>query len=286
MPEWLEISFRTIGLFLLLLFISPFLGRKPFSGMTYFDHVLGLVAAIMIALTALRVVEEFAYGLLALFLWTVMFLGIQFLVQKWKWAHDHIYGKELVVIKNGKILEENLQSARLTAEELLSQLRRKNIFHVADVEFAVLEANGDLSALLKKEKQPLTPKDMDKQVSPAKEPHTVIMDGQIMDEGLTAHGLNRAWLMKELDQLGISLENVFLAQVDSLGQLYVDTFDDTLIIPEPKEKELLLASLKQVEADFITYALETENKEWKQHYGAMATEISKIIKRLEPHLNT
>lgn len=286
MPEWLEISFRTIGLFLLLLFISPFLGRKPFSGMTYFDHVLGLVAAIMIALTALRVVEEFAYGLLALFLWTVMFLGIQFLVQKWKWAHDHIYGKELVVIKNGKILEENLQSARLTAEELLSQLRRKNIFHVADVEFAVLEANGDLSALLKKEKQPLTPKDMDKQVSPAKEPHTVIMDGQIMDEGLTAHGLNRAWLMKELDKLGISLENVFLAQVDSLGQLYVDTFDDTLIIPEPKEKELLLASLKQVEADFITYALETENKEWKQHYGAMATEISKIIKRLEPHLNT
>lgn len=286
MPEWLEISLRTIGLFILLLFISPFLGRKPFSGMTYFDHVLGLVAAIMIALTALRVVEVFAYGLLALFLWTMMFLAVQFLIQKWKWAHDHINGKELIVIKNGKILEENLQLARLTGEELLSQLRRKNIFHVADVEFAVMETNGDITALLKREKQPLTPNDLGKQVNRLKEPHTVILDGQIMDEGLTAQGLNRAWLMNELEKLGVSLENVFLAQVDSMGQLYVDTFDDTLMIPQPQEKELLLANLKKIEADFISYALETENKEWKQQYGAMANEIRQILKRLEPHLNT
>ncbi|WP_051541382.1 DUF421 domain-containing protein [Caldalkalibacillus mannanilyticus] len=201
-------------------------------------------------------------------------------------AHDHIYGKEIVVIKEGKIMEENLHSARLTGEELLSQLRRKNVFHLADVEFAVMEANGDITTLLKREKQPLTPKDMRINVSAMKEPQTVILDGKIMDEPLTNLGLNRKWMKQELDKIGISAENIFIAQVDSMGELYVDLFDDSIQLPPPSSKQLLLATLKKIEADFMTYALETKNQEWKQKYSHYAAEMKEISSRLEPHLKT
>lgn len=286
MQEWLVITFRTLGLFALLLFIAPWLGRKPLSGMTFFDYVVGLVLAIMIGLISLNVVENLGQGLIGLFFWFAAILAVQYFIQKSKWAHDHFYGKEIVVIKNGKVLEENLHSARLTGEELISQLRRRDIFQVADVEFAVMEANGDITALLRRDQQPLTPKDMRVQVSTTQEPHTVILDGKIMDEGLTAHGLNRAWLMTELEKIGISAENIFIAQVDSIGDLYVDTFDDALMIPPPTTKQLLLANLKKLESDFMTYALETKNKEWKQAYGQYAQEMNHITKRLEPHLKT
>lgn len=286
MAEWLVILYRTVGLFILLLLVIPIFGRRPLSGMTTFDYIAGTVTAGMIALIALNLIPNAMVGLMGLFLWTFSILVVQFLTQKSKWAHDHIYGKEIVVIKEGKIMEENLHSARLTGEELLSQLRRKNVFHLADVEFAVMEANGDITTLLKREKQPLTPKDMRINVSAIKEPQTVILDGKIMDEPLTNLGLNRKWMKEELDKIGISAENIFIAQVDSMGELYVDLFDDSIQLPQPSSKQLLLATLKKIEADFMTYALETKNQEWKQKYSHYAAEMKEISSRLEPHLKT
>lgn len=286
MEEWGIIALRTIGLFGLLLLTLPLLGRRPVSSMTMLDIILSIVTACMIALIALNVVPNLAYGLVALLIWFAGIFILQYFIQKSKWAHDHISGKEIIVIKNGKVLEENLQSAKLTGEELLAQLRRKNVFSMADVEFAVMEANGEITTLLKREKQPLTANDFRVKVSAYQEPQTVILDGNILDEPLTTMGLNREWLNNQLDQLGVSLHNVFLAQVDSMGELYVDLFDDVLQIPQPTTKQLLLSTLKKVEADFMSYGLETENPEWKQKYQDHAQQLKKIIEQLEPHLNT
>jgi uncharacterized membrane protein YcaP (DUF421 family) len=286
MDEWLIILFRSLGLFILLTIMVPLFGRKPLSGMTSYDYIIGLVTASMIALIALNVIPNLAYGLIGLFAWLLSILVIQYLIQKSKWAHDHFYGKEIVVVKQGKVMEENLHSARLTAEELLSQLRRRNIFNLADVEFAVMEANGDITAMLKREQQPMTPKDMRIQVSTMKEPQAVILDGNIMDEPLTTLGLNRAWLQNELDKMGISAENIFIAQVDSMGELYLDLFDDTILTPQATTKELLLATLKKIEADFMTYALETQDKKWKDDYAVFAQNVREITQRIEPQLKT
>jgi len=286
MEPWVMTLISTVGLFILLLLAIPMFGRRPLSAMTTFDIIAGVVTALMIAMIALRVTPNLGLSLFALFLWAFAILIVQYLTQKSKWAHDHIYGKEIVVIKQGKIMEENLHSARLTGEELLSQLRRKNIFQVADVEFAVMEANGDITTLLKREKQPLTPKDIKIKVSTVQEPQTVILDGKIMDEPLTTLGLNRAWLMNELDKIGISAENIFIAQVDSMGELYIDMFDDAIFLPQPSSKQLLLATLKKIEADFMTYALETQNKEWKDKYNQYSQEMKQISEKLSPHLTT
>ena len=70
-----------------------------------------------------------------------------------------------VLIKDGKILEDNLKKERYTGDELLEQLRTKSVFRVADVEFAMLEASGDLSVLLKSDLQPLTPKHLGMKLS-------------------------------------------------------------------------------------------------------------------------
>ncbi|RUU70672.1 DUF421 domain-containing protein, partial [Mesorhizobium sp. M7A.F.Ca.MR.362.00.0.0] len=70
---------------------------------------------------------------------------------KSKGFRNFIEGKATVFIKDGKIMEDNLKKERYTTDELLELLRRKDVFQVSDVEFAVLEATGDLSVMLKKE---------------------------------------------------------------------------------------------------------------------------------------
>src|SRR5699024_887329 len=106
----------------------------------------------------------------------------------------------------------------------------KDIFQVADVEFALLEPTGRISVLPKTENQALTAKLMDLKLAPKKEPQTVIMDGQMLLEPLANLILNPTWLNTELDKLNVTIENVFLGQADSDGQLTVDLYDDQLSV--------------------------------------------------------
>lgn len=83
--------------------------------------------------------------------------------------------------------------ARLTPEDFLRLLRTKRVFQIADVEFAVMESDGEVNVLLKSERRPLTPSDFGRVVTPAAAPQTVILDGNVLDEGLSNLGLNRDW---------------------------------------------------------------------------------------------
>ena len=159
-------------------------------------------------------------------------------------------------------------------------LRKQGVFQVSDVEFAVLEAAGVLNVLLKKENRPLTPKDLNMKVANEKEPQTVIMDGKILDEPLATIGRSRGWLKSELDKIGVTVENVFLAQVNSYGEVTVDLFDDKLKVPAPQGKPLLLASMKKCQADLELFALSTESEEAKQMYTANSQKMQEAIDRL------
>ncbi|MNP13542.1 hypothetical protein D3C76_1058260 [compost metagenome] len=121
-------------------------------------------------------------------------------------------------------------------------------------------------------------------VAPEQEPQTVIMDGNIMDEPLSTIGLNRAWLDTELEKIGVAIENVFLGQVDSYGQLFVDLFDDQIIVPKPQQKATLFATLKKCEADLEMFGLSTKNKEVKQMYEQCSAELQKVIDNVRPVL--
>jgi hypothetical protein len=160
------------------------------------------------------------------------------------------------------------------------------VFDLGDVEFAVMEANGEVNVLLKSDKLPLTAKAMRLALPPAAEPQTVILDGNVMDEALANLGLSRGWLHVELDKLGISPENVFVAQVNSMGDLYVDLFDDAIQLPQPSARAMLYGTLKKAQADLETFALQTNDANAKQMYAACAKELKEVINELEPILNT
>ena len=197
-----------------------------------------------------------------------------------KTARDFFEGKSTVLIKDGKILEDNLKKEKYTSDELLELLRGKSAFSVAEVEFAVLEPSGELNVLLKKDSQPLTAKDIGLKVPNEKEPQTVIMDGNVLDEPLSASGHNRAWLHSELEKIGVVIENVFLGQVDSYGQLTIDIYNDKLQMPSPQNKPLLLASLKKCHADLELFSLETKSKSASEMYSKNAKQIEKILNKV------
>lgn len=284
MPKEYEIIYRTLIAVVVLFLITKLLGKRQVSQMSMFEYITGITIGSLAAYISLDLDANWYLGIIAISVWALVSLGIELLQLKSKKVRDFVETKGRVLIKDGKVLEDNLKKERITTDDLMEQLRKRMVFKVADVEFAIMEPSGDINVLLTKENQPLTPKHLGIKVSPEQEPQTVIMDGKIMDEPLATIGLSREWLNTELEKLGVAIENVFIGQVDSFGQLFVDLFDDQIKVPLPQKKATLFAILKKCEADLMLFGLTTKNKKAKEMYEHCATQMEEVIADLEPML--
>ena len=284
MNSWLITLFISIVLFFLALVITKYLKKKTLSRASIFDFISYAVIAIIISLISLNIVPNIYFGLTTLAIWVFMPLILDYASMKSKVIYNLIHGKERVLIKNGKIMEDNLSKERITGQEFLQEMRSKKAFNLADVEFAVMETNGDINISLKADKNPVTAYDLGKQLGPKTESQTVILDGNILNEGITNAGLNPGWLKTQLEIKGVTLENVFLGQVDSSGDLYIDLFDDMIQVPKTQIKEMLFASIKKSQADIMSFSLDCDDEATKSMYSKNAKKLEKIIQKLEPYL--
>lgn len=283
-PEWTLIIFRSFLYILILIFITRMLGKKQISEITFFEYISGITIGSIAGEVIMGLDRNIMHGVLAILLFGAITYLVDYITLKSKKFRDMVEGKSSPLIKDGKILEDNLKKEKYTLDDLQSLLRGKNVFNTAEVEFAVLEPNGDLSVLLKKEYRPLTPKDLNLNVANDKEPQTVIMDGQILDNALSSTGKDRGWLSIELAKQGVTLDNVFFGQVNSYGDLTIDIYDDKLTIPAPQERPMLLAMIKKCQADLEAFALETDSETGKQMYLKNAEKIKGQIDKLTPYL--
>lgn len=285
MIDIVDVFLRSILFIVVLIFLTKLLGKKQISEISFFEYVSGITIG-SIAGEAITGLEKNAFhGVLAIALFVLITLLVDILSLKSNKFRDIVEGKGTIFIKDGKIMEDSLKKEKYSLEELISLLRKKDVFNIADVEFALLEPTGDLSVMLKKENQPLTPKDLGLQVANVKTPQTVIIDGTIMNDAMAAAGKDRKWLHTELDRLGVTVENVFMGQVDSYGDLTIDVYDDQMKVPTPQTRPLLMAMIKKCQADLELYALETNSKEAKVMYSKNAERLTKVITRLKPFLN-
>ncbi|MGF9796649.1 DUF421 domain-containing protein [Brevibacillus agri] len=284
MPDWFNILLRSLGALAYLFILTKIIGKRQIKQLSLIEYIVGITIGSIAAFMATEMDGPIVHSLIAMGVFAFVPVLMEWLTLKSKVLRDFFEGKSTVLIKEGKILEDNLKKERLTAEDLLEQLRIKNVFRVADVEFALMETNGELSVLLKSENQPVTPQQLELTVSPAEENQVVIMDGVIMDEPLATAGYNRRWVRTQLQKAGVALENVFLGQVDKGGELYLDLYDDKIQVPAPQAMKLTFATLKKCQADLELFALATKSEEAKQTYQRDAEQLQQVIDQLKPFL--
>ncbi|KNE20002.1 DUF421 domain-containing protein [Virgibacillus pantothenticus] len=284
MPEWIEVIIRSFSLLIILFFMTKWLGKKQISQLNIFEYITGIVLGGIVAIHTIDPDSNFIYAILSMFIWFIIPFAVEYISLKSKRFRDLTDGRSTVFIQDGKIMEDNLKQEGYSTDDLLGKLRDNGVFLASDVEFAVLEPSGNLNVLPKKENRPLTAKDLGLKLAPEKEPQTIVMDGEILLESLANLSLNKNWLETELDKQNVSIENVFLAQADNNGQLYLDLYDDKISVPEPTEKALLLANMKKCQADLELFALATENKQSKALYERNSEKLKHAIQLIQPYL--
>lgn len=198
------------------------MGKAELSKMDPFEMII----LFMIAELAAIPIESLDIPLLngAASIITLLFLQVtlSFLSTKSQKINTILNGKPSILIERGNINIKEMKAQRVTINDLMEQLRLKNFTSPADIEYAVLESNGDLSVIPKPDKAPLTPADMGLQTSSKIMPMVLISDGVFYKNNLKVLGKEESYLKKELLKVKITdFKQVFLCFYDENSQLHV-----------------------------------------------------------------
>ena len=184
-----------------LFIITKIMGHKQVAQLDFFDYVSGITIGSIGAEMATELEKPYK-PLIALAVWGVISLLLNFLSHKIPRTRKYINGTPTILLNEGRIYRENLKKAKIDLSELLLLCREEGYFDLEEIQLAVFEHNGKLSILPRAASRPATVEDL--KIS-AKATHIgveVIMDGRIMGENLLRLGLEEEWLEGELKLRG------------------------------------------------------------------------------------
>ena len=223
-----EMIVRTTVTFAVLLFLARLLGKEQLSQLTFFNYITGITIGSIAGEIVAHDSTHYFNGITSLIWWSLLTVLVSYISLKSSRAKALLDDKPMIIIKNGKILEQELKKSRLPIGDLNMLLRMQGIFAVKDVHFAVLETNGELSVFKKVAQQNATKQDVKAQiVVPKYMPTTIIADGKIIEKNLPDQNLTEEWVLKQLKKHGVnSVQQVFYAEIESDGTIYMDLRED------------------------------------------------------------
>jgi len=232
----LLILLRTSFAFIFLMIAARILGKQTITQMTYFDFIATITLGAMGAGFAYFLDMNPLNILLSLITFTSIVYLIAYVSLKSRVARKIFAGEPTVVIQNGKILEHNMAKMRYCLDNLNLQLRQKGVFDIGQVEFAVIETNGELSVLKKSQHRSLSPADLKIPTKYEGLAIELIMDGQVIKKNLQENNLSREWLATTMVQFGImDFKDVAYACLSTSGTLYFDMYKDQITNPLDRE---------------------------------------------------
>lgn len=223
--NWSEVGHVLLRGFLslvVLFFVTKLLGKKQVSQLSLFDYVIGISIGNFAAEITTNVDVQIMNGIFAVILFGLVAYSVSILTMKSILLRRFFIGTPTVVIQNGKIIEPNLKKVKFDINDLLEECRNKDYFNLEEIDYAIIEANGQVSILPKGENKPVTIKDMN--LKPQKQSlcANIIIDGNIMTNNLKNMHKDENWLEKELKTKGYKDYNdILLATLDVNDKLVV-----------------------------------------------------------------
>ena len=208
---------RTVFLYLVLTLSIRLMGKRQIGQMEASEFVVTMLVANLAAIP----MQDSGIPLLSGLVPILTVLGLE-LVLSW-WILKSVMfrklfcGKPVILINEGKILMENLRATRVTLDELMGHLRTKDVLDLRQVQYAILETDGNLSVFPYPASQPASAQDAGIPVQKQYLPLSIIEDGVLLKENFLHSGKDEAWLQKTLRKHGAKISDTMLLTVDPEG---------------------------------------------------------------------
>ncbi|MDG5789645.1 DUF421 domain-containing protein [Evansella sp. AB-P1] len=224
---FIDIFIRTTIAFIILYILCRILNKKLIAQMTFFDFVAGITIGSVAAGAMLQPNTPLSISMTGLILFCIYTFITSIIAIKSLWGRKVLEDEPTYLIKNGEVLENGLKKNRMTIDSLITNLRKKGVFYVDQVESAILETDGTVSVLKKPAYLDVMKKDINQFQSSRGVPQAFIIDGKILTSTLNMLGKDINWVKGILKKNNISkLDEVFFAQIDIEGTIYLDKRED------------------------------------------------------------
>lgn len=216
MSNFLNICFRTILVLIILFFITKMMGKKQISELNFFDYVVGITIGSIAADISLDIEKNMIAGIAALFIYGFISYIISFVSIKSILARRFFIGVPTVLVEKGKIIESGLKKSKIDVNDLLMKARENGYFNLDEIDYALMEVNGNISFLPKEKEKPVTKRDMKIKCSNEGLTVNAIIDSKYMANNMKAINKDKEWLDHELKVNGYdNYDNILLATIDN-----------------------------------------------------------------------
>lgn len=212
---------RCVVMFLVTFTGLRIIGKKSIAQLTTYE-LAGILLITTVAAEPLtyKIPTKSTVGVITLAI-CVLTLSIISLNKKFYNLDSH----PSILINKGIIDYKALKYCRLNITYLLSLLRLKGYANVSDIEYAILELNGDISIVPKSDLRPVRPSDLKIATKYEGLPLIIIIDGQLQEDNLKIANVTKEWLSDELKQISVNdVKDVVYAEIDNNGKLYASTY--------------------------------------------------------------
>jgi len=198
----IAVCVRSVVMFLALLAVTRCMGKRELGSLQPFEFVLTLLLADLAVQPLEAIGKPLWEGLLPLAMMLLLQLAFSFLSARSARFQTFLCGQPALVIAHGTVNEKMLENLRYSVSDLMAQIRCGGFAGPHEVEYAVLETNGQLNLIPKPPCRPLTRADMQLPDGDAALPYALVEDGEIRHAALRAMGRDEAWLRKRLEKEG------------------------------------------------------------------------------------
>ncbi len=217
----LTVFIRGMILYVLVIFSVRLMGKRQIGDLSPAELVITILISNIATLSIEDVSVPLFTGIIPILTLVCLDVLVSYISLKSRKIRHIISGKPKIVISNGVIDQNQLKTLRYTVDDLMSSLRTQGIFDITEVQYAVVETTGAISAYLKADRLPLTPKTLAQPETASDPPQAIISDGDFIKSAESRLDLNEQEVLKELKRKHLETGDVFLCTVDSQGKLYI-----------------------------------------------------------------
>ena len=211
---------RAIILYIIVLVVMRLMGKREIGQLQPFELAISIMIADLASIPMTELGIPISNGIIPILGLLVMHLIISVLNIKSIKAREIICGRPAILIYRGRIDEKVLQKERFTINELQERLRGDNIINISDVEYAILETNGQVTVIPKPNKRNVVTEDLNINAEYEGIPYDLVIDGKIMYDNLKTLGKDEIWLQRQLKGFKTNVKDVLIATLDGRGQIF------------------------------------------------------------------
>lgn len=217
--EWI---LRAVVAFFFLVAVAKMLGQRAISQLRLLDFVIALVIGNIISHPLSDAKLGLEGSMITTIVLVILYIISVFTILKFPALRRLINPSPVIIVKDGKILFQELKKARISIDVLLEELREAKAEDVAKVALAIWEADGKISVFLHPKYEPVTSASLKIQTEPFDFPRIVVKEGKINTKELQQIGRDETWIMTNIrNTYKIELKDVLLATLDKNGSMQV-----------------------------------------------------------------